>query len=322
MLRVVAEALREPGCRQHLLSAVPVELSYVQAVILGVVERLTEFLPISSHGGTSPITERLLGLPVDDPRSRVHHDHPDQRHRRHIYFGEIARLMAWVRGLRSPEGAPRTRDLHVGLGRRRRLDPGQHHQLPAHRLHQASPRPLVVSITLILSSTVISVAAERHDILENAASNAASTTAPSSTAWSSASSRSSLPVRRVPLRRDNLAEPDAAWTVTAAELVPVAMPQRSRRPACSRAVKGKDSFSHARSGADAGRHRRGVSARLLDRLAAALHRQRLTDPFVWSPPGRPSSPSPQAGSTRPDRMPTQLHDTGVPPLDENRDRRA
>ena len=42
------------------------DLSYLQSLILGVVEGLTEFLPVSSTGHLT-ITEKLLGLRVDDP---------------------------------------------------------------------------------------------------------------------------------------------------------------------------------------------------------------------------------------------------------------
>jgi undecaprenyl-diphosphatase len=42
------------------------ELTYLDSIILGVVEGITEFLPVSSTGHLT-VTEELLGLQVDDP---------------------------------------------------------------------------------------------------------------------------------------------------------------------------------------------------------------------------------------------------------------
>jgi undecaprenyl-diphosphatase len=81
-------------------------ISVLDAAILGVVEGLTEFLPVSSTGHLK-ITEGLLDIPVDDPAVvgftaviqvgaiaavLVY------------FFGDITRIVrAWVHGLRHPE---------------------------------------------------------------------------------------------------------------------------------------------------------------------------------------------------------------------------
>jgi undecaprenyl-diphosphatase len=81
------------------------DLSYLHSVVLGVVEGLTEFLPVSSTGHLT-ITEGLLGLRVDDPAvtSFTAVIQLGAIVATFIYFWrDIARLAtAWFRGLRDP----------------------------------------------------------------------------------------------------------------------------------------------------------------------------------------------------------------------------
>jgi len=82
------------------------DLGYVDAVLLGVVEGLTEFLPVSSTGHLT-VVEGLRGLDVDDPAVTAY--------TAIIQFGaivatflyfrtDIVRLAAaWFRGVRAPE---------------------------------------------------------------------------------------------------------------------------------------------------------------------------------------------------------------------------
>ena len=147
----------------------PVELSYFQAVVLGVVEGLTEFLPISSTGHLT-IAEQLLGLPVDDPAVTAYTAiiQIGAIAATFLYFArKIARLfLAWVRGLSSAQGredreytlawAVIVGSLPVGVAGFLFRD-----------LISGPLRSLwVVAAALILWSIVIWVAEQRHDVLE------------------------------------------------------------------------------------------------------------------------------------------------------------
>jgi undecaprenyl-diphosphatase len=81
-------------------------VDYLQAVILGIVEGLTEFLPVSSTGHLT-ITEKILGLQVDDPAITAYTAVIQMGAILAVllYFrSDIGRIaVAWVRGLFRPE---------------------------------------------------------------------------------------------------------------------------------------------------------------------------------------------------------------------------
>ena len=81
-------------------------LNYLDTIILGIVEGLTEFLPVSSTGHLT-ITEKLLGLKVDDPAVTAYTAiiQLGAIAATVLYFvKDIVRLLgAWFRGLRSAE---------------------------------------------------------------------------------------------------------------------------------------------------------------------------------------------------------------------------
>jgi undecaprenyl-diphosphatase len=91
-------------------------MTIVDAIILGIVEGLTEFLPVSSTGHLT-ITEKILGLPIDDPAITAY--------TAVIQMGAIAAVLlyfardilniasAWLRGL-VDAGSRETVDYRLG----------------------------------------------------------------------------------------------------------------------------------------------------------------------------------------------------------------
>ncbi len=81
-------------------------MTYFDAILLGIVEGLTEFLPVSSTGHLT-IAEQLLGLQVDDPGVTAYTAviQSGAILAAVLYFrADIVRIgVAWVRGLFKPE---------------------------------------------------------------------------------------------------------------------------------------------------------------------------------------------------------------------------
>jgi len=81
-------------------------MDYFQAVVLGIVEGLTEFLPVSSTGHLT-IAEKLLGLKVDDPAVTAYTAVIQMGAIVAVivyFFRDIWRILhAWVTGLVKPE---------------------------------------------------------------------------------------------------------------------------------------------------------------------------------------------------------------------------
>ena len=147
----------------------PVELTYFQAVVLGVVEGLTEFLPISSTGHLT-ITEHLLGLPVDAPAVTAYTAiiQIGAIVATFIYFArKIADLFrAWVHGLRSAP-AREHRDYRLAWAVIVGSLPVGIVGFLARDIISGPLRSLwVVAVALVLWSGVIWWAERRHDVLE------------------------------------------------------------------------------------------------------------------------------------------------------------
>jgi undecaprenyl-diphosphatase len=145
------------------------QLTYLDAIILGIVEGLTEYLPVSSTGHLT-VAEKMLGLTVDDKAvtaftaiiqvgaiaATVLY-----------FFKDIVRLLeAWVRGLRSAE-ARTDHDYQLAWAVIVGSIPVGVVGFLARDLIKGGLRSLwVVAAALFLWSVVMWAAERRHDVLE------------------------------------------------------------------------------------------------------------------------------------------------------------
>ncbi|GAA1786352.1 MAG: undecaprenyl-diphosphate phosphatase [Actinobacteria bacterium] len=143
-------------------------LSYFDAIVLGIVEGLTEFLPVSSTGHLT-IAEKVLGLSVDDKAVTAYTViiQFGAIVATFLYFAKkIARLfMAWVRGLTNTEA--RGHDYNLAWAVIVGSLPVGIVGFLARNVIEGPLRSLwVVAIALVLWSGVMFVAERRHDVLE------------------------------------------------------------------------------------------------------------------------------------------------------------
>jgi undecaprenyl-diphosphatase len=144
-------------------------LSYLDALILGIVEGLTEFLPVSSTGHLT-ITEKLLDLTVDDPGVTAYTAviQLGAIVATLLYFGKdiVRLLLAWVSGLTSAQ-ARTHHDYQLAWAVIVGSIPVGIVGFLARDFIESTLRSLwVVAGALILWSAVIWVAEQRHDVLE------------------------------------------------------------------------------------------------------------------------------------------------------------
>ena len=145
-------------------------LTYLDAIILGLVEGLTEFLPVSSTGHLT-ITEKLLGLTVDDPAVTAYTAiiQLGAIAATVIYFfKDIVRLLgAWFRGLRGAEERAH-HDYQLAWAVIVGSIPVGVVGFLAKDVIKGGLRSLwVVAAALILWSVVMWVAERRHSVIEN-----------------------------------------------------------------------------------------------------------------------------------------------------------
>lgn len=152
-----------------ILADPTVELSYFQSVVLGIVEGLTEYLPVSSTGHLT-IAEKLLGMPVDAPAVTAYTAiiQIGAILATFTYFGKkILRLfLAWVAGLRTAE-AREHHDYQLAWAVIVGSLPVVVAALLFKDLISGPLRSLwVVAGALVVWSIVMWVSERRHDVLE------------------------------------------------------------------------------------------------------------------------------------------------------------